>query len=185
MARKESITKQMLLDSAFAMLRKNGLETVTARKLAVETGCSTQPIFRIYKNMDELYDELFQNARSFYEEYFEQNLKQNDTPFVGLGLVYIQFAQQETNVFKLLFLTPHGEEQTMYDMINGSNHQGFVIQEIRRISNLDPDKVGTIFMKIFTFIHGMACMAVSGEFDLEEAEITSMISDAYEAFLQQ
>lgn len=185
MARKEMITKQMLLDSAFAMLRKNGPETVTARKLALETGCSTQPIFRIYKNMDELYEELFQSARSFYEDYFDQNYKQNDTPFVGLGLAYISFAQKETNVFKLLFLTPHGEEQTMYDMVNGSNHQGFVIKEIKRIPNLDADKVGTIFMKIFTFIHGMACMAVSGEFDLDEGEIRQMISDAYNAFLQQ
>jgi len=182
MARKEVITKEMILEGAFSMVRKSGLEAVTARKLAQEIGCSTQPIFRVYKNMEELYKELYHEARVFYEEFYEGNTLVDATPFVGLGLSYIRFSQKETNLFKLLFLTKHDEDQTMYDLINGSNHQGFVIREIRRIPDLNPDHAGSIFMKIFTFIHGMACMAVSGEFDLEQAEVIKMIQDAYYAF---
>lgn len=185
MARKEVITKKMILEGAFSMVRKSGLEAVTARKLAQEIGCSTQPIFRVYKNMDELYKELYHEARIFYEDFYEKNTYTDTTPFVELGLSYIRFAQKETNLFKLLFLTKHGEDQTMYDLINGSNHQGYVIREIRRITNLNPDYAGSIFMKIFTFIHGMACMAVSGEFDLEQAEVVKMIRDAYLAFTNE
>ena len=51
MARKESITKQMIIDGAFELLKKEGVEAVTARKLAAHIGCSTQPIFRVYENM--------------------------------------------------------------------------------------------------------------------------------------
>ena len=39
----------------FALARAEGIENVTARKLAAQIGCSTQPIFRVYANMGELY----------------------------------------------------------------------------------------------------------------------------------
>ena len=51
MARKESITREDLIKAAFAILQEDGIEQVTARKLAAKANCSTQPIFRIYKNI--------------------------------------------------------------------------------------------------------------------------------------
>lgn len=184
MARKETITRKMIVDGAFELLREQGEYQVTARKLAAHIGCSTQPIFRIFSGMEELNQELFVQAREYFEQYYENAEHTHDTPFVDLGLAYIQFAKEETNLFRLLFLSKLEEDQTMYDLINGSN-KGFVIHEIKRIPNLDADSVGTIFMKIFTFIHGMACMATSGEFDLTADEVVEMLTDAYHAFTEQ
>ena len=58
MARKESVTKNDILEAAFSILQEEGIEQVTARKLAARANCSTQPIFRIYKNINELIEEL-------------------------------------------------------------------------------------------------------------------------------
>ena len=94
MARKEQITKQMILDGAFDLVRTQGIEMLTARKLASHISCSTQPIFRVYTNMEELSNEVFVKAKAFYEQFcldFEQT---NDTPFVDLGLCYISFAKK-------------------------------------------------------------------------------------------
>ena len=54
MARKESITIDRILDTAFEMTREEGIAGVTARRVAARAGCSTQPIFRVYENMEEL-----------------------------------------------------------------------------------------------------------------------------------
>lgn len=54
MARKETITKNDILNAAFEMARTEGFSQVSARTLAAKAGCSTQPIFRVYKNMEEL-----------------------------------------------------------------------------------------------------------------------------------
>ena len=70
MARKESITKDVILSAAFAILEEEGISQVTARKLAARANCSTQPIFRIYRNMEELTQELFTRAVVFFKEYF-------------------------------------------------------------------------------------------------------------------
>lgn len=183
MARKEQISKQMILDGAFDLLKAEGVEMLTARKLAAHIGCSTQPIFRVYKNMDELFAQVFDKAKVYYEEYCLNYQRENDTPFVDLGLCYIQFAKEELNLFKLLFLTKHDDDNTMYDLINGKDN-GFVIKELRRITNLDMNKAGDIFMKIFVFMHGMACMAISGELDLSKEEVLPMLKESIEVFIR-
>ncbi len=181
MARKEQITKQMITEGAFQLLREQGSQMVTARKLAAYIGCSTQPVFRAYQNMEELNKELLNKAKEFYEEYCRNFKRESDVPFVDLGLCYIQFARDELNLFKLLFLSEHDEENTMYDLINGNEH-GFVIRELRRIPDLDMNHAGVIFMKIFIFIHGMACMTTSGEFDLTNEEVIPMLTEVVENF---
>ncbi len=183
MARTERITKQAILDGAFQLLREQGSQMVTARKLAAHIGCSTQPIFRIYQNMEELNTELFAKSKDFYEEYCLNYKKESAFPFVDLGLCYIQFAKEELNLFKLLFLSVHDEENTMYDLINGKE-QGFVIKELKRIPDLKMENASTIFMKIFIFIHGMACMTTSGEFDLSREEVIPMLTEVVETFRQ-
>lgn len=181
MARKEQISKQMILDGAFDLLRSQGVEMLTARKLATHIGCSTQPIFRVYQNMEELQADVFALAKKFYEDYCLKYQSVSDVPFVDLGLCYIEFARDELNLFKLLFLTRHDDENTMYDLINGGEN-GFVIKQLRKIKNLDMNKAGDIFMKVFIFMHGMACMAICGELDLSKEEVLPTLTDAVKGF---
>ena len=41
---KQKITKEMILDAAFTLLRTKGHEAVNARSIASQAGCSVQPI---------------------------------------------------------------------------------------------------------------------------------------------
>lgn len=181
MARKELISKKVVLDGAFELLKEQGEENVTARKLAAHIGCSTQPIFRIYDNMEALKRDLFNMAREYYDNYYLNHKKESAVPFVDLGMCYIQFAKEELNLFKMLFLSPHDEDNTMYDLINGKEN-GFVIKELKRVHNLNMDRAQMLFMKIFIFIHGMACMATNGEFDLSKDESVQFLSEIIENF---
>ena len=69
MARKISVTKEMVKSAAFAIMREEGMDGLTARRLADKTGCSTQPIFRIYENMNELHEEAFAMAIAYYTDF--------------------------------------------------------------------------------------------------------------------
>ena len=68
MARKESITIQDILHTAFEMTREEGFANVTARKVAAKAGCSTQPIFRVYKNMEEVWEAVYLKAIAFFSD---------------------------------------------------------------------------------------------------------------------
>ena len=181
MARKETITKQMIIDGAFDLLRKEGIEAVTARKLAAHIGCSTQPLFRVYENMEELLAELFELARKEYENFCNESGNSYSTPFVALGMNYINFAKKEQNIFKLLFLSSDNNH-TLYELING-NENAFVMKEVKKIPNLDMDKLETIFTKVFIFMHGMAGLTITGEFDLDDAQTESMLKEAILGFI--
>ena len=181
MSRRPSTTKEAMIEAAFQLVRRDGYDALTARNLAVELGCSTQPIFRVYENMESLRADLFNLSRDYYDNYCLNHKKESAVPFVDLGLCYIGFAKEELNLFKLLFLSPHDEDNTMYDLINGKEN-GFVIKELKRVHNLRMDRAQLLFMKIFIFIHGMACMATSGEFDLSRDEAVQLLTEIIESF---
>ena len=181
MARKESITIDRILGTAFEMTRESGIDSITARHVAEKAGCSTQPIFRVYTNMDELLAELFEKARKYYEDFCNSNHNTYDTPFVSLGINYIRFAKKEQNIFRLLFLSGN-KNHTLYELING-NENAFVMKEIKKIPNLNMDNVELIFTKVFIFMHGMAGMTITGEFDLTDKEAEDMLKDAIIGFI--
>lgn len=180
MARKESITKDALLTAAFALLQEEGSLQVTARKLAAKAGCSTQPIFRIYKNMDELYEALFEKACDFFQNYYDSFSRQTVTPFVHLGNIYIRFAAEHKNLFSYIFLSENRFGRSMYDLVNGRS--GNVSREIQSAASQGSRNAQELFMKVWIFIHGAACMSLTGDYDLQEEETIQMLKDSYQAF---
>ena len=119
MPRKETITRDYLVETAFTLAKQEGAENVTARKLAAKAGCSTQPIFRLYDNMEDLLGEVFARSCEFFQFFYDKVSKNHDEPFVDLGLVYIKFATEEPNLFKMLFLSDKRYDKTMYEILNG------------------------------------------------------------------
>ena len=181
MARRETITIQMVLDTAFSMTREEGFANVTARKVAVKTGCSTQPIFRVYKNMDELWSAIYEKAVDFFQDYYSLYPRMGKTPFSNLGMAYIAFAREEKHLFELLFVNGGQKRKSTYEVLNGS--QGNVLYEVNlaRVSGcVDP---GDIFMKMWIFIHGAACMTLTGDYELTNVETLELLERSYEAFV--
>ena len=56
------VTQERIVDTAYQLTKDKGFDCVTARKLAKEIGCSTQPIFRVYPGMEELKKEVRERA---------------------------------------------------------------------------------------------------------------------------
>ena len=181
MARKESITKAMLLDSAFELVKAEGIESLTARKLAAKAGCSTQPIFRTYKNMEEVSEEVFQTAMEYYNAYYKNYKKTNSVPFVDLGMAYIAFAGENKNLFKLLFVSEQKFGHSLYEILNGELQ--FVGHEINKAKNMGCKNPSGLFMQMWIFIHGAACMSLTGDYDLGDEETKDLLTKSYKSFL--
>ena len=180
MPRKERITRKEIAAAAFRMARKEGMEEVTARKLAGAAGCSTQPIFRVYQNMDEVQADVLEQAVAFFEEFYNHYPKSQAVPFVNLGLAYISFAQKEGNLFRAMFLSENRNGRSLYELLNGKN--GNVLKEISKAKSEGCRDPQELFMKMWIFIHGAACMAITGDYDLGITETVGQLVGAYRAF---
>ncbi len=183
MARKETITIDMILDTAFAMTREEGFANVTARKVAAKAGCSTQPIFRVYKNMDELWDAVYEKAAGFFQDYYSLYPRTGKAPFSNLGMAYIAFAREEKHLFELLFVNGTQRRKSMYELLNGE--EGNVVYEINLAKAAGCPDPGSLFMKLWIFIHGAACMTLTGDYDLSDVQTLELLSDSYESFTNQ
>jgi hypothetical protein len=100
---------------------------------------------------------------------------------VDLGLCYINFAQKNPHLFRLLFLSERSEDsKSMYDLVNSD--EGHIAGEIARASAMGASNVQHLFMQMWIFIHGAACMAVSGDYDLADEDTISLLTAAYHSF---
>ncbi len=181
MSRKATITQKEIVNAAFKITKKEGFEQITSRKLAAAAGCSTQPIFRIYENMDGLKKDVYEKAAEYYLDYYDKCEKTHNTPFVDLGLAYISFAQKYPHLFRLLFISQQEEySKSMYDLVNGEGEN--VVAEVNKAAAKGVSNVQQLFMHMWIFIHGAGCMAVTGDYDLDEASSVAMLESAYKAF---
>lgn len=184
MPRKESITLEQINQAAFELVRESGFAELTARKLAAKAGCSTQPIFRVYKNMEELKQVIYEKAMEAYSAFYDRFPKRNALPFVNLGQAYIQFAASEKHLFELLFLnqerTALSQGRGFYEILNGG--KGNVMWEIQKARADGCKDADQLFMKMWIFIHGAACMTITGDYDLGAEETVHLLEASYRSF---
>lgn len=177
MARKESITMQNILDTAFEMTREEGFSNVTARKVAAKAGCSTQPIFRVYRNMEELWAAVYEKAVEFFQDYYDLYPRTGNAPFTNLGMAYIAFAREEKHLFEILFLSKQPERKSLYEILNGD--KGNVLLEINKAVTMGCQDPQGMFMRMWLFIHGAACMSLTGDYDLSDVETRRLLEQEY------
>ncbi len=182
MARKISVTKEMLLNAAFEITKEEGLRELTARKLASRAGCSTQPIFRVYEGMDTLCDDIFVLAISDFSDFYDSYPAKSNTPFVNLGMAYIEYAMQKPQLFRLLFLEEKRCNASLFGILNGKNNA--LHKEIAKAGAMGVQNPSDIFMKMWIFIHGAAAMVITGDYDLTMEETCSLLENAYRSYMK-
>ena len=102
---KAKITKEMILNTVLEITREAGFESVNARSISGRLQCSTRPIFTCYENMEELRKEFLDFAYEFYSQYVESySSSEHINPCLVLPVSYIEFAKEETHLFRLLFI---------------------------------------------------------------------------------
>ena len=70
---KFKFTRDEITNAALNVTRKNGISGLTARALAAELGCSVKPIFGLFKNMEEVGQEVFIASDLLYLEATSDN----------------------------------------------------------------------------------------------------------------
>ena len=105
----------------------------------------------------------------------------SNVPFVNLGMAYIEFAMKEPNLFRLLFVALDRKYKSMYELLNGS--KGNVVREINEAQKAGCADAGDLFMKMWIFIHGAACMSLTGDYDLSPEQTKELLETSFQSFI--
>lgn len=182
MSAQTKIKKEDLVKGAVKLIRDKGENELSARNLAKTVGCSTQPIFRIFKNMDDLkntvYDDVFEIQNKFISSGNDHQI-----PFIGVGLSYIEFASKEKNLFKFLFMSELSKNNNILDMAKNESGKNY-IDMIIKSTGLSYESSKQIYINTWLIIHGIASMMATTNSKLNKNDIETIIFDAFKGYRQ-
>lgn len=181
---REKVSKVTVTDKAFAMTREYGFKEVTARKLAQELGCSTQPIFRAYDNMDELRSELFYMSTEFFNEKILAKKSRTKPLYLTVALTYIELAKSERNLFELIASIDDFGSQTIEEFLEKDEWQE-IVMNLPDTDGMSSGDKKELFMMLWMFVHGLASLIVSGRVVLSDKKVKELLTKAYDGFRSQ
>ena len=171
-------TRDAVLHAACQLMRREGMEALNTRAIAKELGGSTQPIFRLFTNMEDLHRELILYVARQFQAHAEADMAQSDSPYIQLCTTYLLYGRDEPELFKLLFMRDRVSEGEYSDQTNFD----LVFNIIKKETPLDDETALRFFERTWLFIHGLAvCIATKYIPCQDERYLISMVKEAYNA----
>ncbi|MBP5552124.1 MAG: TetR/AcrR family transcriptional regulator [Spirochaetales bacterium] len=183
MPRKTVIHKEDIINAAVEIVRADGYENLNARAIARRLGCSTQPLFSNFSNMEDLTGSVIRRSLEIYNDFVAREFtKPHDyPPYKTNGMAYIRFALEEKNLFKLLYMRDRTndpepvEQSTFYD----------VLPLIMKATGLDREQASLFHFEIWAAVHGIAVMVASSYYNADMDLISLTLTDVYQGLLHR
>lgn len=157
---KKQITGEKILDKAVELTRKYGFENMTARFLAKELGCSTQPIYQAFADMNELKLGVVKRTLILQQDFMRENYKEQYTAELSMLLGYLEFAFGEPRLFQLIYTSP--------EVMELLQEQG----ERAEYPMLDE--------RLIIFVNGLIMMSVFHTVNRSQEEMKKMVVEMYD-----
>ena len=180
MPRKPMYTREEILDCAYQMVRREGIETLSARNLARELDTSVAPIFTAFSSIDELISAVVDRAKALYDKYVSEGLSES-LPFKGAGMKYIEFAKDEPKLFKLLFMSDNTYPRDTGYFPSGDSNEASVRGALSLTHGISDPTARNIYNYMSVFVHGLAVTYAGGNGVFSDEELVSTVSQAFYA----
>ncbi|MBR6472480.1 MAG: TetR/AcrR family transcriptional regulator [Firmicutes bacterium] len=178
---KIKVTKQMVVEASFEVIRTNGHENLNARAIAEYLGCSTQPVLYNFKTVDEIREAAYEMADGYHTSFIMPKETDED-PMLALGLNYVRFGHEEKNLFRFLFQTDKFGGKNMGELLDDPNLSG-ILDVMSEGLEVDREKVSEVFMTFFCVAHGLASLLANNSMEYDEEQCSKMLENVYMGML--
>ena len=182
MPTKIRISKDMILDAAFEIVRQDGMEKLSNRELANKLKCSIRPIYYQFENVEEMQKELYIKIEKYFYKFLLDNMVKGITQYKQVGINYIKFAKKETKLFQTLFMSDTGLTPDAFVSKEGKDYKE--IEKLIKIStNLKDDDIKDFHTKMWIFCHGIATLVANGTVKLTDKQIQELLSYEFQSLM--
>lgn len=173
MPAKNIINEEAVMSAALEIIRVQGENALSVRELAKKLNCSTQPIYSLYKNMQEVEKAVRQAVAAVLDDYMARELRSGK--YVGnkaIGMGYIRFAAEEKSLYRYLYMRmPFDKTEINVELTKKS--VGFIMQK----TGLSEQDATSYFAEIWIFCHGIASMIACERLPFDEQKICDATTD--------
>lgn len=182
MSKNVTITKEMILASAFDIVREKGLEGISNRELAKKLNCSIRPIYYQFQNVEELYNELYVEIEKYFYKFLMDNMNDDMPKYKQVGINYIKFAKEEKEFFKILFMSE--VDLGLNDFIAKDTEDFKELSKLIKIStNLNDEDIESFHIKMWIFSHGLATLVASSTLNISDKQLKQLLSLEFQALM--
>ena len=171
---KAKISREMIIDAAYEIVRESGEENINARNIADKLGCSTQPVLYVFKTMDEIRECVYQKADEYHSEYLMQINESEKNPMLVIGKNYIRFSVDERNLFRFLYQS-NAFSGRMQGLVNDERLMP-VLQAMGVQMGMEISDVKKFYACVFYPVHGIASLLANNSMEYDEDEFEGVIS---------
>ena len=182
MPTKIRISKEMILDAAFEIVRKDGMEKLSNRELANKLNCSIRPIYYQFENVEEMQKELYTKIEQYFYKFILDNMVEGIPKYKQVGINYIKFAKKEKKLFQTLFMTDVGLTPDAFILKAGEDYKE--IEKFIKISaNIKEEDIKDFHTKMWIFCHGIATLVANDTIKLTDNQIQDLLSYEFQALM--
>lgn len=172
MPKQISITKEIIDHTAFELVRSQGMGILTARNVAEKAGCSTQPIYKIYDNLDELKEQVISLAQE-YANNIIFHYDKTSIPFLNTGLGFIHFASTEKMLFRLFNIDNELHQSVFLPLRSKQLYS--LMEDLLGDTPLDEEQRKELFLNIMIYSNGLAHLAYAGQLEMNEQQVAERL----------
>ena len=172
MPRSAFFSKEAIAAAGLEIIRKQGVEALSARALSKQLGCSLSPIFTVFKDMDEIQTAVRQAAAALFADYVKDVFDYRPA-FKEYGMRLIRFAKEEQNIFQLFF--ERGNSLLDNAPVAALNCLG----NIKDAYQLTDGQILILYRQLWAFTCGVAVLATQSPDEYPEELISEMISTQF------
>lgn len=177
---KPIICRKDIINAAIQLVETGGMGRINARDLAEALNCSTKPLFRIYKNMEELKADVISELNLFYNSFMDIRMT-DENRLLSQGIAYVEFARKHKMIFNTLFMNRTMEGASIRDIIKAKWNQ-LSIENAQQVTGLPREKAEMLFINIWVYSHGIATQIVANDIDISLETVTALITNAFKRF---
>lgn len=178
MPAKAKVTKEMIVDAAFAVARETGAENINARTVSERLQCSTQPVMYHFATIGALKKAVYAKADRYHSDYLMHIKGPRKGMMLGIGMNYIRFAMEEPHLFRFLFQSDFYDGATMAQLIDAGELFP-VLSAMQGSLRIGMEQTKRVFLTVFLFAHGYASMLVNNSLQYDEKQIEADLERAY------
>ena len=175
---KSQITKEMIVEAGFQLIRREGAEALNVRRIAEELHCSTQPVMYRFSTVEALTEEIYSAADSYHSEYLMTAECAADDPMLAIGLRYIRFAAEERHLFRFLFQSDKYAGKDFGELVNAEELSP-VFEVLQREAEITAEQSRAAFETLFLAAHGIASLLANNSMEYDEGHFTGVLTNVF------
>ena len=169
-------TREQIIQAALELTAEKGIGALTARSLAQRLGSSAKPIFGLFTNMEEVQQEVLKAADQRYQAYLQEDMSAGQyPPYKASGMAYIQFAREEKELFKLLFMRDRSGETVQ----ENKEELRPLLNLLQKNLNLSEQQAYLFHLQMWVYVHGIATMVATNYLNWDDAFVSGVLTNAY------